>query len=113
MQQLSDNIGRNQFASITYECADCGEEHIATIKRISDIELDIDNAIIGVKKFKTDFTDRYVFKCPDCYEKDNNFGLECDIYSRVVGFYRPIKYWNKGKRAEYKERVVYDMPKES
>jgi len=110
MQALSDKIGQNQFAKITYECMDCGKEHIATLSRISETEMEIDNVIIGVRRSKSDFKDRYVFKCLECFASDKDFGSECDIYSRVVGFYRPTKYWNKGKVAEYKERVVYNMP---
>lgn len=31
----------------------------------------------------------------------------CEIYSRVCGYHRPIKNWNKGKVAEFRERKVY------
>ncbi len=27
-----------------------------------------------------------------------------EIYSRVVGYYRPVNQWNKGKQAEYQQR---------
>lgn len=30
------------------------------------------------------------------------------IYSRVVGFYRPVAYWHNGKKEEYKQRKEYD-----
>lgn len=110
MQALSDKIGNNETAKVTFECNDCGEEFIATLTRVSETELEIENAIIGVRKSKSDFADRYVFKCPDCYEKDDYFGDECDIYSRVVGFMRPVSSWNNAKREEFKKRVVYKMP---
>ena len=42
------------------------------------------------------------FKCPDC-------GKECEVYSRVVGYLRPVKQWNKGKVAEYKMRKVFKV----
>lgn len=29
-----------------------------------------------------------------------------EIYSRVVGYYRPVSQWNKGKVAEFKERKL-------
>jgi ribonucleoside-triphosphate reductase len=32
----------------------------------------------------------------------------CEVYSRVVGYIRPIKQWNAGKYEEYKERRVFD-----
>ncbi len=38
-------------------------------------------------------------------------GQECEVYSRVVGYLRPIKNWNIGKREEFKERKVYSIKK--
>ncbi len=32
----------------------------------------------------------------------------CEIYSRVVGYIRPVKQWNEGKRQEFKLRKEYD-----
>lgn len=29
---------------------------------------------------------------------------QCEVYSRVVGYLRPVQQWNKGKRQEYKDR---------
>ena len=31
-----------------------------------------------------------------------------EVYSRVTGFFRPVKDWNKGKKEEYKERAKFD-----
>ena len=30
--------------------------------------------------------------------------IKTEIYSRVSGYYRPVNYWNKGKKEEFKER---------
>ena len=30
-----------------------------------------------------------------------------EVYSRVVGYYRPVQQWNPGKRAEYADRVPF------
>ncbi|MDP8222192.1 MAG: anaerobic ribonucleoside-triphosphate reductase [Candidatus Lernaella stagnicola] len=32
-----------------------------------------------------------------------------EVYSRVVGYYRPVQQWNKGKQAEYKDRVTFKV----
>ncbi len=32
----------------------------------------------------------------------------CEIYSRVVGYLRPVSQWNDGKQAEFEERKTYD-----
>lgn len=39
-------------------------------------------------------------KCPECDEP-------CEIYSRVVGYLRPVQQWNKGKQQEFSMRRVY------
>ena len=39
-------------------------------------------------------------KCQDCSQ-------ETEIYSRVVGYLRPVKQWNNGKQAEYSQRKPY------
>jgi len=45
-----------------------------------------------------------VWKCPDC-------GEETEVYSRITGYYRPVKNWNDGKAKEYQMREVYDLKK--
>ena len=32
----------------------------------------------------------------------------CEVYSRVVGYIRPVDSWNKGKQAEFNHRKEYD-----
>ena len=44
------------------------------------------------------------FTCPEC-------GEEAEVYSRITGYYRPVKNWNDGKTQEYKDRKVYDISK--
>lgn len=36
-------------------------------------------------------------------------GAETEVYSRVVGYHRPVKNWNKGKREEFKERKTFKV----
>ncbi len=47
------------------------------------------------------------FKCIDCYETENGISQKCEVYSRVVGYLRPVQQWNKGKVSEYKRRKNY------
>jgi ribonucleoside-triphosphate reductase len=35
----------------------------------------------------------------------------CEVYSRVVGYLRPVAQWNKGKKAEWADRVVFTASK--
>lgn len=34
---------------------------------------------------------------------------KCEVYSRVVGYIRPVQNWNVGKQAEYKDRTPYKI----
>ena len=36
---------------------------------------------------------------------------KCEVYSRVVGYLRPIAQWNEGKQEEWNDRKVFDMEK--
>ena len=38
-------------------------------------------------------------------------GKSCQVYSRVVGYFRPVQNWNNGKREEFNERLEYDEKK--
>jgi len=35
--------------------------------------------------------------------------LETEIYSRIVGYLRPVNQWNEGKQAEFKMRTRYSL----
>ncbi len=45
--------------------------------------------------------------CPKCKE-ELGMDVECEVYSRVVGYLRPVNQWNDGKQAEFKDRATYD-----
>lgn len=36
-------------------------------------------------------------------------GTQAEVYARIVGYYRPVRNWNKGKSVEYKKRKLYTV----
>ncbi len=32
---------------------------------------------------------------------------KCEVFSRVVGYFRPVNMWNDGKREEFKDRLEF------
>lgn len=32
-----------------------------------------------------------------------------EVYSRIVGYFRPVQQWNKGKKHEYFNRTMYNV----
>jgi anaerobic ribonucleoside-triphosphate reductase len=74
-------------------CWDCGAE-------IQDgLELTYDT---GKEKIN-------VFKCKECFSKNPSLTnyQPCEVYSRVVGYYRPVQQWNAAKQHEFHERKEY------
>lgn len=41
-------------------------------------------------------------------EKEGTLRVPCEVYSRVVGYLRPVDSWNKAKQQEFADRVVFD-----
>ncbi|MBW2990300.1 anaerobic ribonucleoside-triphosphate reductase [Candidatus Woesearchaeota archaeon] len=41
----------------------------------------------------------------------NKCGEKCEIFSRVVGYFRPVNQWNLGKQEEFRQRKSFDEKK--
>jgi hypothetical protein len=88
------------------ECADC-----STKVRVHVSEKAGELFISGGAVY--DFHKVLFFKCDECYEKNpvlENFN-PCEVYSRVVGYLRPVAQWNPGKQAEFAQRKPFSLEK--
>jgi len=97
-----ENATNVQNSKVDAFCHDCAKKIIFKgTEIINGFELVYDN---NGEKIK-------VFKCSDCFSK--NQGLtnfrKCEVYSRVVGYIRPVNQWHKGKKQEYGERKEYGL----
>jgi ribonucleoside-triphosphate reductase len=45
-------------------------------------------------------------QCPKCAEIGQT--SNCEVFSRIVGYLRPVEQWNDGKQEEFKERKLFD-----
>ena len=45
--------------------------------------------------------------CPSCETEGKE--TACEVYSRVVGYLRPVDQWNEGKQAEFRNRKTYKV----
>jgi len=97
--ETANNVQKNKIEAA---CHDCEKKIIFKDNEIKNgFELVYDN---NGEKIK-------VFKCSDCFSR--NQGLrnfqKCEVYSRVVGYIRPVSQWHKGKKQEYGERKEYGL----
>lgn len=89
------------------ECHDCSKAVEVNAKVAEDGAITIEGG--AVFKIKQGQEDRFFFKCDECYRNDKtlrNF-RDCLVYSRVVGYLRPVSGWNKGKLAEWNARKEF------
>ncbi|MFA6190256.1 MAG: anaerobic ribonucleoside-triphosphate reductase [Candidatus Staskawiczbacteria bacterium] len=84
-------------------CHDCGKELSINNEEIQGgVYLVYDNSGEKIN----------ILKCDNCYAKNpalTNY-QPCEVYSRVVGYIRPVQQWHKGKKQEYGEREEFKMP---
>ena len=83
-------------------CYDCGK-----IVETKDDEL-VNAKCLIYEKHKEKIT---IVKCNECYDKDKSLRnyQDCEVYSRIVGYLRPINQWHSSKQEEYKERKNFKI----
>ncbi len=85
-------------------CHDCR-------KKISLNGEDIINGVF--LRYKDPMGDYTIVKCNDCYQRNPQLAnyKKCEVYSRIVGYIRPVNQWNDGKQQEFRERKTYKTKK--
>ena len=94
-------------AAIGFEglCHDCGCDVTVDVSLTSE-----GFRITGGAVYEPE-TNKYFNKCDACYAQNPMLTdyQKCEVYSRVVGYLRPVGQWNEGKQAEFDDRRVYDQ----
>ena len=42
-------------------------------------------------------------------KQDDKLVVPCEVYSRIVGYLRPVRDWNVAKVQEFRDRKTYDV----
>jgi len=85
-------------------CHDCGKEIV-----VNENEEIVNGQLL--KYILAGGEEKFIFKCNECFEKDKslkNF-QETEVYSRVVGYLRPVQQWNEGKQHEFHNRKEFKV----
>ncbi|WP_052297330.1 anaerobic ribonucleoside-triphosphate reductase [Hippea maritima] len=54
--------------------------------------------------------DEILKKIKELEEKKKDMKVErCEVYSRVVGYLRPVQQWNDGKQEEFSQRKSFKV----
>lgn len=46
-------------------------------------------------------------------QADTEVRIPCEVYSRIVGYLRPVQNWHQGKQQEFRERKTFQVTKQS
>ena len=38
---------------------------------------------------------------------------KCEVFSRIVGYIRPVEFWHEGKQEEFKNRKLFNTQAEA
>jgi len=109
-----EHPGYDSF-SLRGKCHDCGEE----MEVIVAVDCDPPEIIKGGGFWHFDSISTGAnpngnfMKCEGCMAQDPILRRyqPCEVFSRVVGYLRPVSCWNLGKREEFRQRVVFNMDK--
>lgn len=88
-------------------CHDCGVPVQVVCIMADDGKLTIDGGAL----YKVEDIEKPFFKCPSCAEKKQELTdyQPCEVFSRVCGYLRPKKQYNKGKKAEFAMRKNFKV----
>ena len=107
LHELFDENPAQEILSWQGTCHDCGSEiEVTATPKVDGIHI---NGGGVYEPKKGDF----FLKCETCFQKDSmlrNF-QPCEVYSRVVGYLRPVSQWNEGKQEEFQNRKTFDIAK--
>lgn len=114
VENLQDFFDKSSGPHIGFKaaCHVCGEPVC--------IKMDMDHtgkvivsggALYSAQVGQTQEDKAFFLKCDACFKKNpklRNF-QPCEVYSRVIGYLRPVSQWNDGKQAEFKLRSKFKV----
>jgi anaerobic ribonucleoside-triphosphate reductase len=103
MKSVSSKIFKKEKEALKNgTCHDCGKKLTINDGQIEDGALLIYED--GEEKIA-------ILKCDKCYKEDPSLQnyKKCEVYSRIVGYLRPVQDWNNGKTQEYSERATFTI----
>lgn len=104
LHQLFDASPDSNVLEWSGICSDCGVRVVVVAK------LTLSGIKISGGALYEPHQDEFHIKCESCHEKQpelTNY-QPCEVYSRVVGYLRPVSQWNDGKQSEYRDRKTFE-----
>ena len=110
IKEIEKQLKTKEKVEYKGKCHECGKD--VTVCCFKDKEtkaITIEGGAVYDPLVGTPLAKQIFLKCDDCFMDDpvlRNYQL-CDVYSRVVGYIRPVSGWNRGKIEEFKQRKEF------
>ena len=104
IDRLFEKYGVNEMEFVG-TCRDCEKKTKVIIRLSKDGKMTVEGGAIYPQSDNPNDT---LLKCDKCFADDPLMRTRCEVYSRVVGYYRPISSWNNAKQAEFHDRKLFD-----
>ena len=114
LHELFEKHPEKEILAFEGPCHVCKEKTCVEIGKTKENSFQIAGGAVYQTHNPTNEEETFRVKCPRCFELDNilrNY-QECEVYSRVVGYLRPISQYNPGKKQEFNDRENFDIEKE-
>lgn len=104
-EKISEGYGSIEFKGV---CHDCGKPVSVNVGVEPGESEQWPMTISGGAIYGQAQGEGFDLKCDDCHAAEPILrNQSCEVYSRVVGYLRPVAQWNAGKKAEFAKRVNY------
>lgn len=103
LHELFDENPEQATLGFQGNCHNCGKDVSVAVALTSD------GFVINGGALYEPEPGRFYTKCEACFQENPRLShyRRCEVYSRVVGYLRPVAQWNEGKQAEFRERKAY------
>lgn len=97
LSKLKKMHGEKDRVEFSGPCHDCGHEVSLISEKLEDGSIKIGAGALY------EAPGGHFLKCEDCFAKEKTLQnyRQCEVYSRIVGYLRPISQWNSGKLSEF------------
>lgn len=91
------------------KCIDCGKETTIAVLRTDDSQILIEGGAVFNPPESYGYDSKTVCKCDACFIIDPKVHQRTEVYTRVVGYLRPMNQMNPGKLSEVNQRVMFNI----
>jgi len=93
-------------------CHDCGKPVCIEMDMDKDGKVTVrGGAMYCAQTGATNADKSFFLKCDNCFSKDSILKryMPCEVYTRSIGYLRPVKQMNEGKQAEVAMRLKFKV----